>query len=270
MAVHREPESQTMTGADSIQQLLKLRKVTRAIADVVRAQMTEYLVTLTPLLRPSAVLGEYIQGGTKETTKRAEKVYKEIQALYDTVAGAKPFSLPRDLTPPLQFPSATLEITPVEYVHVAAADNGPRSITVRCPLSWVLSYSGFPPARYGELAGSNSQLRATGELQKFVLAHVMLHAILANQPGILKMLEQLHFPVTTVKLPELGDLPITRIGVAVPTSRPSDAVVIESAELTGVDAFEEVVDVDAIAALGDALRNRLLEVARQQAPDLVL
>ena len=55
-----------MNGRDSIQSLLVLRKLTRAITDVVRVQMTEYLTTLTPLLRPTSVLGDYIQGGQKE------------------------------------------------------------------------------------------------------------------------------------------------------------------------------------------------------------
>ena len=44
---------------------------------------------------------------------------------------------------------------------------------------------------------------------------------------------------------------------------------IESAELTGMDAFEEVVKVEDIARLGDPLKERLLEIARQQAPELV-
>ena len=44
---------------------------------------------------------------------------------------------------------------------------------------------------------------------------------------------------------------------------------IESAELTGMDAFEEVVKVEEIAALPDPFRQRLLEIARQQAPELV-
>ena len=51
-----------MNGRDSIQSLLALRKLTRAITDAVRVQMTEYLKTLTPLLRPKALLGEYVQG----------------------------------------------------------------------------------------------------------------------------------------------------------------------------------------------------------------
>src|SRR5918995_4946512 len=164
----------SMNGRDSIQSLLVLRKLTRAIADVVRAQMTEYLSTVTPLVKPSALLGDYIQGGSKENTRKAEKVFKEIHALYEGIAPTKPFSLPRDLTPPLNFPATTLEITPVEYQHAAETGSGPRTITVRCPLSWVLTYSGFAPSRAQELMGSNTQLRATADLQKFVLAQVML------------------------------------------------------------------------------------------------
>ena len=44
---------------------------------------------------------------------------------------------------------------------------------------------------------------------------------------------------------------------------------IQSAELTGMDAFEEVVKVEDIAGLPDPLKQRLLEIARQQAPELV-
>ena len=51
-----------MDGRDSIQSLLVLRKLTRAMADAVRAQMTEYLATLAPLLRPQMVLGDYVRG----------------------------------------------------------------------------------------------------------------------------------------------------------------------------------------------------------------
>ncbi len=51
--------------------------------------------------------------------------------------------------------------------------------------------------------------------------------------------------------------------------RPSDAVVVESAELTGMDAFEEVVNVDDIARLQDPFKERLLEIARKHTPELV-
>ena len=95
-----------MDGRDSIQSLLVLRKLTRAIADAVRAQMTEYLTTLAPLLRPQMVLGDYVQGGAKESTRKADKAFKELQALYETVAATKPFNLPRELPTPINFSAA--------------------------------------------------------------------------------------------------------------------------------------------------------------------
>ena len=60
------------------------------------------------------VLGDYIEGGSKESTRRADKAFKELQALYEAVAATKPFNLPRELTLPMRLPDVGLEITPVD------------------------------------------------------------------------------------------------------------------------------------------------------------
>jgi len=86
---------------------------------------------------------------------------------------------------------------------------------------------------------------------------------------LMQIFDALHFPITTAKLPQFGELPVTRIGIPITTLRPSDDVVIESAELTGMDAFEEVIKVEDIARLADPLKERLLDIARQQTPELV-
>ena len=255
-----------MNGRDSIQSLLALRKLTRAITDVVRVQMTEYLKTLTPLLRPKAVLGDYVTGGVKEPSRKSDKAFADLQALYDSVATAKPYNLPRELAPPLSFSSPTLEITPLDYVHVAQAGGETRKIKVRCPLTWVLTYTDFPPTRLQELL--DTKARSVEELQRFVLSYLVMHLAATSDPGLRLMFEALHFPLTTSKSPQFGELPITRIGIPITTTRPSDDLVIQSAELTGMDAFEEVVRIEDIALLGDPLKARLLQLAREQAPEL--
>jgi len=256
-----------MKERDSIQSLLVLRKLTRSITDVVRVQMTEYLRTLTPLLRPKALLGEYIQGGQKEPTRKADKAFKDLQAAYEHVAGSRPFNLPRDLTPPLSLPAVGLEITPLDYVHMVQAETGPRKITVRSPLTWVLTYTDFPPNRLQELL--DTKARSIDEVQRFVLSYLIINLATTNEPGLMQVFDALHFPLTTSKSREFGELPITRIGIGISTTRPSDAVILESAELTGMDAFEELVNVDDLARLKDPLKERLMEIARQQAPELV-
>ncbi|HTU99748.1 MAG TPA: hypothetical protein VMF13_04365 [Luteitalea sp.] len=255
-----------MDGRDSIQSLLVLRKVTRAIAETVRAQMVEYLTVLSPLLRPKLVLGDYVHGGAKESAPRSEKAYKDVQAMYAQVAAARPFLLPADLTPPLTFTGVGVDITPVDYPHVIGTGAGARTITVRSPLTWVLSYSGFGPSRLGELL--NARQRASLDLQQHVLSYVLMRAVIQNSPGLPQMFEALQFPLTVTTMPSSGELPITRIGVAISTSLPADDVILESAALTGVDAFEEVISVDDLRGLREPFKERLLEIARQQAPTL--
>jgi len=248
---------------DSIQSLLVLRKLTRAIADAVRSQIVDYLTTLTPLFRPQTVLGDHILGGVKESTKRADQALKEVQALYEAVAPGRPFNLRRELTTPFNVAPAGLEITPVDYVHVIQSGSESRRITVRCPLVWTLSYSGFAPSRLADLV--DPRVRGD-ELQRYILSHLLLHAVTTHQRGLLQIFDALRFPLTTTKTAEFGDLPVTRIGVGISTSRPADAVVLESAELTGMNAFEEVVNVEDIARLTDPLKERLMAIARQHVP----
>jgi hypothetical protein len=88
----------------------------------------------------------------------------------------------------------------------------------------------------------------------------MLHFVFKHQPGLTHILDELHFPVTSTTVPEFGELPVTRIGIDVATERPGDDVVIESAELTGMDAFEEVVNADDISRLQSPFPQRLLEI----------
>jgi hypothetical protein len=256
-----------MNGRDSIQSLLVLRKLTRAITEAVRAEMTGHLATLTPLLKASTVLGDYVVGGKKEPTRNAEKAFKQLQTLYDTVAVAKPFNLPRELSPPLSVSTDTLEITPYDYAHAAEDSAHPRTITVRAPLTWTLTYSGYNPAKLEALL--NTKLRSSEELLKFVLSYLVLNVVINNQPGVAHMLEALRFPVSTIRLPEFGNLPITRIGPPIATARPPDAVMVESAELSGMDAFEELVKVEDLSRLNDPLRDRLLTIAHEYAPESI-
>ena len=93
--------------------------------------------------------------------------------------------------------------------------------------------------------------------------------MLLNQPGVTRILETLHFPVTTEKMEAFGMLPITVISAGVSTRRPADSVIIQSAELTGMDAFEEVVVVDDIEKMTDVSRERMMEIVRVHGLDLL-
>jgi hypothetical protein len=252
-----------MPGSDTVKSLLVRRKLTRAIADAVRAQLTEHLSILTPLLWPQTVFGDHVQGTQREPSHKADQAFKELQALYDAVAPVKPFNLRRELTPPLTFVNPSLELTPLDYTYAAVTPAGAKQITIRSPLTWTLTYEGFSPARLQEAL--DQKVRGD-ELQRFILSYLLIHLVTTHRPGVMTILKGLHFPFGTHLVPEFGDLPMTRIEFEISTERPSDAVVLESAELTGMDAFEEVVNADDVSMLRDSMKERLTELARQHIP----
>ena len=246
--------------------LLAIRKLTRAVADVLRGQMKEYLSTLAPLLRPQIALGGYLVGTTKDPVRGADQAYKELEGLYETVARARPFDLTQELKPPLDLVSSALDMTVMEYSYTVNTERQNKTVVVSKPLKWALTYTGFAPAKLAELLANRS--RDPNELQSFVIHYLVMHLVLARQAGVRAMLEALHFPIITDRSPLFGELPITCISCAVSTQRLPDDVIIESTEVSGMDAFEEIVTVDDIAALRDPLRERLVEIVRRQGEDL--
>ena len=251
-----------MTGRDGTQSLLTLRKLTRAIADSVRGQMTEYLATLAPLLRPKMVLGDYVEDGSKESTRRSDKALKVCRRSTRRSPPAR-FNLPRELTLPLRLSGTGLEITAVDTPHVIQSGSDARTIMVRSPLTWTLTYAGYAPHRLPELI--KTKLRASEELNQLVLSYLLMHVVTTNSPGLLQAFEALHFPITTTTLPELGPLPIPdRVDIS--TTRPAD----RHPRSGGADWQERSrgCQRDDLAHLRDPL-GRLLEIARQHAPDLV-
>ena len=253
--------------AADMQSLLVLRKLTRAIADVARDQLVDYLTTLTPLMRAETVLGNHVHGGRRDSSRRPDQALKELQTQYDALAPTKPLNLQRELAAPLEFSGSGLEISPVEYTHEVRSGSQTKKIVVRRPLTWTLTYSGLTLGRLHEAL--ETKVRAPEVIQRFVVGHLIMQMVLKHQPGIGQVMEALHFPLGVTTTPEFGSLPIVRVAVPIETERPSDAVVLESAELTGMDAFEEVVKLEDVTRLPTPFKNRLVEIVRAHAPEAV-
>jgi len=242
------------------EKLLAYRKLTRAIGEIICGQMKEYIATLAPLFRQRAVLGDHIQGAAKESVKGADQAFKELQNLYETVATSRPFNLPKELKSPLMQMTSSLELSPVEYDHVAKSRSESKTIRVTCPFKSVITYAGYSPRRFKQsLADTN---RNNDELQQFVLHYLAMHIVISKQPVLTQIFNTLHCPLESGRLPNLADLPITYIGSSISTSLPPDDLVIESTELSGKDAFEEIVNVGDIEKLGDPLKQRLLDLVK--------
>ena len=244
----------------STERLLALRKLTRAIADLLRGQMREYLSTLAPLFHPRLVLSSYVEGSSFDVSRVGEKAFRELQELYQVIARAPIYNLPPEFKTPLEVINPQLEMTPVVYNHVAMGGGDSKNVAVTSPLKWALTYGGFGPMRLQALL--QEPKRTSDELQQFVLHYLMMHTVVAKQTGVSHILKALHFPLLTERSPEFVDLPITYISSSISTIRLPDDVIIESTEISGMDAFEEVVNIDDVAKLRDPLKGQLTELLK--------
>jgi hypothetical protein len=244
-----------------ISRLLLLRKITRAIAELLGQELKAHLATLAPLLQPRNVFGQHLRGSEKQSVKGDAEAFEELRGLYLALARQGLWGLPKELGTPVDILQTPLDIAPADYAHAASSGPTSKTVQVSSPLRWVVAPAGFGLKRLRELVGSY-RTSAGNEVQQCVLQFQVLHVTLAKRPGVTRLLEALRFPVTTQRIDEFGDLPITCVSAPIATLRPADEVIIQSTELSGTDVFEEVVSLDDLAQLRDPLRDRLVELVR--------
>ncbi len=243
-----------------IPKLLTLRKLTRAVADTLTAELKMHLATLAPLIQPRHVFGEFIRGGSKQGTTDTDKPFRQLQELYKSLARTKPFSLREDFNSPLDILNSAVEFTPAEYEYQAVNGDEKKSITVTSPLTWIVNIPSFGPQRLRELLAAPLARRNATELQQNLLHGLVLHLTFANRPGIIQLLDCLRFQVSSGRCAEFGELPLVQITFPITTIRPSDELIIQSTELSGMSAFEEVLDTDSLTNMGDPVKERLLDL----------
>jgi hypothetical protein len=213
------------------------------------------------------VFGDYVLSSTKESGKNADQVFKELQDLYGKIASTTPYRLSAELKPPVEIVSSALEMTPKEYRYTAKTEHDSKNVIITSPLKWVLNYSGFNPGRLQNMLSHRD--RNSEEIRQHLLHHLIMHSVVTNQTGVTQILSALQFPIGTEYEPELGEMPLTYVSSAISTIRPPDHIIIENTEISGMDAFEEVVNLSDIAQMKNPLKDSLIELVKSHSVDLL-
>jgi hypothetical protein len=240
----------------TVQELPELRRKTEAVSQFLQKQLAAHLETLRPLLSPERVFGK-IAGG-KVDVPGADRALMELQQNYRPFA-SKPYDLPRDLdTNWLTLVGSALELHAWEYVHSVQG----KPITMTSPLRWVVNYR----ANYtlgqvrGVLAGKET-LRPE-YLRQFVVNALALQQVLARNAGLVQLFADLRYELKTEKPGELQGLPVATITSCLPSFRPADDLIQAATAFSGVPAFIELADLDALKSPKDALKDKLEEITR--------
>ena len=250
-----------MTEELSIGRLLFLRKVTRAVSDYLVSELKEHLSTISPLLRPRRLLGDYIESGSPEQVVDADKNFAVLNEIYSKAAG-KPFELPRPLRPPLKPVGLAIEVYPWEFRQEIRADGASNTVTITSPVRYVISYaSGLSLSRLRQgVAGKEEQKKE--DIREFVIRCCLMNTMLNRNAGITNLFRALRWEVNTATSPDLGGLPLTTLTAPLQSMLPPDKLILESTEMSGMPLFEEVIDVNMISQISDPLAQRVTNIMK--------
>src|SRR6266478_1649958 len=238
------PMSQRADGLN-VEEVLRLHNLTTDVVGYCERQLRKYLDSMAPLFRPRRILGDYIEGPGRESVAGAESNLAELQQRCQRAA-ARPIDLHWKLTTPIESISTQLQIHPWEYVHEVPSGKDQKRVTIRSPLSWVISYpSTYSLSMFRQVIGGGHQ-RDQNHIAEFVLRACVMALMFEKLPGLGGVFEGLRYRVEVRKSPELGDLPLVTISAPFPSMRPSDQVVALASGVSGRNAFEEVLDLDPV------------------------
>ncbi len=235
----------------TLQELPELRRKTEAVSRFLQQQITTHLETLRPLFAPERLFGKY--AGGKVEAPGADRALAELQQRYQPFT-TKPFDLPSDLdTHWLTLVGNSLELYPWEYVHQAQS----KVITMSSPVRWAVNYrANYTLAQVKNVLAGKETLRPD-YLRQFAVNALVLQLVLSRTPGLARLFQDLRYELKTETPPDLKGLPVATITSCLASFRPADEVIAAATAFSGVPAFIELIDLEALQAPKDAVRERL-------------
>ncbi len=238
----------------TLAELPELRRKTEAVSKFLQQQIAAHLATLRPLFAPDRLFGKYA-GGKVEATG-AERALTELQQRYHPFTN-KPYDLPSDLeTNWLTLVGTALELHPWEYSHQVQG----KTITMTSPVRWVINYrTNYTLAQVKNVLGGKESVRPE-YLRQFVVNALVLQLVLSRNSGLVQLFQDLRYELKTELPAEFKGLPVVTITSCLSSFRPADDLILAATAFSGVPAFIELINLDAVQAPRDSLKERLAEL----------
>ncbi len=107
------------------------------------------------------------------------------------------------------------------------------------------------------MLSGNEPFQAEDVIRSFV-DHLVLVIFLEKFPSLKQILEDLRYNVSVEELDELGGLQVVVARAPLDTFLPPDDFILQITQLSGVPAFQEIIDLEALGNMPDPLKESLL------------
>jgi hypothetical protein len=189
-------------------------------------------------------------------------MFHQLQQAYRHFT-ARPFDLPSEFDPYwLTLVGNRLTLYPWEYVFEAQAGAETKSIAMASPVRWVMNFTSTYSLAHVRQALVGKTERRPEHMRQFVVNSLVTQLVIAQMPGLIPLFADLRYQLRTDPASELGSLPLTTITSGLPSFRPSDDLIVTATNFSGVPAFIELIDIDALMDLPDPLRIRIEDLLR--------
>jgi hypothetical protein len=245
----------------SLDELPELRRKTEAVSNFLHGQLAKHLETLRPLVAPERVLGKYA-GASSETVWGDRALgLAEVERKYNQLG--KLFRLTQEFDSTwLTAIGNAIELHPWEYTHEIASSQGAKKVTMTSPVRWIAVYaSDTPVAELKRMLAGKEQHRPK-VIPHFIVSTIVLQMVAAKNPGLLRLLSDLRFHWQIEPVPELHNLPIPTLSFSLPSFRPSDDLILEATAFSGIPAFIELIDIEAVRNIADPIKTKIEELIR--------
>jgi hypothetical protein len=236
----------------TFEQLAELREKTEAVSGFLSKRLRQHLATLNPILAPKRIFGKYV--GSKDSAPRADEAYAQLMEKYKEASGS-PFGLRSDLDDAaLSEMEGGIEFYPWEYTYNADG----KAILMTHPFRWAVTYkSAYSLAHIRSLYTQSQSDKRPNDVRYFVVNALALQIAVARIPGATQLFEDLRYEVKPEAPPGLGRLTMLTIGGLLGSFRPPDELILMATRFSGIPAFIELIDQDALANLPDPFRARI-------------
>src|SRR5262245_15317131 len=240
----------------SLSELPDLRRKTEAVSRFLKDQIAAHLETLRPLFAPERILGKHA-GGKAEVTG-SDRALAELEKSYKPFA-RKPYDLPETLDPSwLGLVGNALDLHALEYIHPVQG----KPITLTSPVSWVVNYRTNYTLAQVKAVLDGKQAARPEFLRQFVVNALVLQLVLNRNPGLVQLFGDLRYQLKTEQPADLKGLPVLTITSCLTSFRPGDDLISAATAFSGVPAFIELIDLDAVKSPRDFLKERLDELLK--------
>jgi hypothetical protein len=238
-----------------IQRFYELRQITEKIAHFLNRRITGHADVLRPLFIPRKLFGTYIKSTVAEEVPKADKAFAGLQEGYAAIC-EKPFGLAKKLYPPLPPVSNYLDIVPYRYPLRCEGPEG-RTISITSPTRWILSYRSDCSLDRLKAMVEGTETRQIDVMSQTIITHLALVIFMKYFPALGQLLEDLRYELEIRQLADLGNLPVVVAKAPVETFLPPDDFIIKVTQISGIDAFQEIIDLEAVENVTDSLKDDL-------------